>query len=165
MIGGFHKMNLDKLFSHQSNINAQLSVDKSLNEYKVTSRKHLALHVKLSDLADETKCFKYWTEKDPKISKQIVLEKYINCLGHILTIGIDKNYVTLDSISINPNDYCLSDQFLNLFIDLNDLIISPSIDHYQTLLEDFISLGISLGFSTNQIEERFFNITYCKIAL
>ncbi|SHK11020.1 Dimeric dUTPase, all-alpha-NTP-PPase (MazG) superfamily [Clostridium cavendishii DSM 21758] len=158
-------MNLDKLFSHQNLINSKISVDKNLSEYKITARKQLTLQVRLSDLANETKCFNYSTEKETKISKQLVLEKYVDCLGHILTLGIDKNYVTLNSITIKPNDYCLSDQFLNLFIDLNDLIISPSIDHYETLLEDFMSLGVSLGFSSDQIEERFFNINYCKIAL
>jgi dimeric dUTPase (all-alpha-NTP-PPase superfamily) len=158
-------MDLGKLFSHQKEINKQVLVDKNLNNYKLMARKNLEMHVKLSDLANETKCFKYWNEKEAKISKQIVLEKYVDCFGHILTLGLDRNYAELNPISIKPNDYCLSDQFLNLFIDLNDLIISPSMDHYKTLIEDYISLGISLGFSIKQIQERFFNITYCKIAL
>ena len=59
---------------------------------------------------------------------------------------------------IKPNDYCLSDQFLNLFIDLNDLIISPSEDHYITLIEDFISLGITLGYSDSKISNGFINM-------
>ena len=40
-------------------------------------------------------------------------------------------------------------------IDLNDLIISPSEDHYLTLVEDFVSLGITLGYSKTQIIESF----------
>ncbi|MGL5244911.1 MAG: dUTP diphosphatase [Sarcina sp.] len=158
-------MDLDKIFFHQQQLNKQLLIDKSLNNYKVTARKHLALQVRLSDLANETKCFVYWNEKDIKVSKQIVLEKYIECLSHILTIGIDKNYDKCYSIKIKPNDYCLSDQFLNLLIDINDLIISPSVDHYNTLFEDFLSLGISLGFSINQLEEIFCSRDLCKIAL
>ncbi|MPQ43403.1 dUTP diphosphatase [Clostridium tarantellae] len=158
-------MDLDKFFFHQEQLNKQLLIDKSLNNYKVTARKHLALQVRLSELANETKCFVYWNQNDIKISKQIVLEKYIECLSHILTIGIDKNYNLCYSIKIKPNDYCLSDQFLNLLIDINDLIISPSVDHYNTLFEDFLSLGITLGFSTNKLEEIFFSKDLCKIAL
>lgn len=158
-------MQLDKFFSHQQDLNNKLLVDKTLNNYKITARKHLALQVKLSDLANETKCFIYWHEKDIKVSKQVVLEKYIDCLSNVLTLGIDKNYSTINSLIVKPNDYCLSDQFLNLYIDLNDLIISPSEDHYNTLFEDFISLGISLGFSINQIEKKYFNNNFCKVAL
>ncbi|NRV84845.1 dimeric dUTPase (all-alpha-NTP-PPase superfamily) [Clostridium beijerinckii] len=54
-----------------------------------------------------------------------------------------------------PNDYCLSDQFLNLYIDINDLIAFPSIDHYLTLFEDLLSLGLTLGFSESQIQNQF----------
>ena len=61
----------------------------------------------------------------------------------------------VSKLIVKPNDYCLSDQFLNLFIDLNDLIISPSEDHYITLVEDFISLGITLGYSESKIKESF----------
>jgi dimeric dUTPase (all-alpha-NTP-PPase superfamily) len=72
-----------------------------------------------------------------------------------LTLGIDHKYTDLIAVSINPNDYCLSDQFLNLYIDINDLIASPSMDHYLTLFEDLLSLGLTLGFSEEQIENAF----------
>ncbi|MFR3522834.1 MAG: dUTP diphosphatase, partial [Clostridia bacterium] len=56
---------------------------------------------------------------------------------------------------LRPNDYCLSDQFLNLYIDINDLIISPSTDHFFTLLEDSLSLGVTLGYSEEEIFNSF----------
>ena len=91
-----------------------------------------------------------------KFNKELVIDSNLN---------ENKNYTCLKKLIVKPNDYCLSDQFLTLLIDVNDLIISPSIDHYKTLFEDFISLGISLGFSINQIEEIFFKNDCCKIAL
>ena len=39
----------------------------------------------------------------------------------------------------------------NLYIDINDLIISPSEDHFLTLLEDTLILGVSLGYSEEEI--------------
>lgn len=158
-------MNLNKFFSYQKELNNNILLDKKLDEYKLATRKHLALQIKLSELANETKCFVYWRENNLQISKQVILKKYIECLSDILTIGLDRNYSSLDSIVVKPNDYCLSDQFLNLFIDLNDLMISPSFDHYETLFEDFISLGISLGFSTDKMKQNFFNKNIKMIAL
>ena len=95
--------------------------------------------------------------EDFKIDKDALFKKYLDCFATIISIGIDKNYTSVEEISIKPNDYCLSDQFLNLFIDINDLIISTSEDHYITLVEDFLSLGITLGYSKNQINESFLN--------
>lgn len=158
-------MNLNKFFDKQKELIKKLIIDPNLSDYKLCARKYLELHVKLGSLADETKCFKYWIEKDIKISKANILDKYIECLHYILIIGIDKGYTDIGEITVKPNDYCLSDQFLGLFIDLNDLVFSPSADHYHTLFEDFISLGVSLGFSEKQIEERFLQQNICKVAL
>ncbi|MBK1810887.1 dUTP diphosphatase [Clostridium sp. YIM B02505] len=158
-------MNLNKFFTKQKELNKTLLLDPNLNDYKLTQRKFLELQIKIGVLAEETKCYKYWVEKDVKLIKSSVLDNYINCLSSILTIGIDEKYDEVEELVIKPNDYCLSDQFLNLFIDVNDLIISPSKDHYQTLLEDYLSLGTSLCFSEKQIEELFINNSLRKVAL
>jgi dimeric dUTPase (all-alpha-NTP-PPase superfamily) len=158
-------MNLNKFFTKQKELNKTLLLDPNLNDYKLTQRKFLELQIKIGVLAEETKCYKYWVEKDVKLVKPSVLDNYINCLSSILTIGIDEKYDEVEELVVKPNDYCLSDQFLNLFIDVNDLIISPSKDHYQTLLEDYLSLGTSLCFSEKQIEELFINDSLRKVAL
>lgn len=148
-------MEIKSFFEKQRQINIKLNIDNTLSEYKIWARKNLELHTKISHLADETKCYKYWIAEDKELNKSVLFEKYLDCFSHIITIGIDRKYDTFEEIAIKPNDYCLSDQFLNLFIDLNDLIISPSEDHYMTLVEDFISLGITLGYSETQIRESF----------
>lgn len=152
-------MYIHNFFEVQKQINKDLILDKKLDTYKLNARKSLHLHVKISDLADETKCFKYWEDNSLVINKDVVFKKYLACISQILTIGLDYGYSNVERIVLKPNDYCLSDQFLNLYIDLNDLIISPSEDHYITLFEDFISLGITLGFSESSIREGILN--YC----
>lgn len=148
-------MNIISLFEVQREKNKQIAIDKNLNQYKLSARKHLELHIKLSSLADETKCYKYWLDDNSEIDKEIIFKKYLDFLSQVLVIGLDSNYADITEIKVLPNDYCLSDQFLNLYIDINDLIISPSKDHYLTLLEDFISLGITLGYSENKIIDSF----------
>ena len=151
-------MEINSFFEKQRERNTQLNIDNTLSEYKIWARKHLELHTKISHLADETKCYKYWIGEDEELNKSVLFEKYLDCFSNIITIGIDRKYDSVEEIPIKPYDYCLSDQFLNLFIDLNDLIISPSEDHYITLVEDFISLGITLGYSETQIKESFLTI-------
>lgn len=148
-------MNIVSIFEVQKENNKQITIDKCLNQYKLSARKHLELYIKLSSLADKTKCYEYWSDNKSQIEKDIVFNNYLEALGQILTLGLDCNYTDIEEVSVFPNDYCLSDQFLNLYIDINDLIISSSKDHYVTLLEDFISLGITLGYSENSIIESF----------
>ncbi|MGL5150666.1 MAG: dUTP diphosphatase [Clostridium sp.] len=152
-------MYIHDFFEVQKQINKDLTLDPNLNDYKLKARKSLHLHVKISDLANETKCFKYWVDENLIVNTDVVFKKYLSCLNQILSIGIDSNYDDIEKIKLKPNDYCLSDQFLNLYIDINDLIISPSKDHYITLFEDFISLGITLGFNNQDINEGLLN--YC----
>lgn len=148
-------MNIKPLFEKQSEKNSKLIIDPSLDEYKLSARRNLELNVKLSYLADETKCYKYWIDDHTDINENVVFQKYLDLFSQILTLGLDKDYINSYNVKVIESDYCLSDQFLNIYIDINDLTISPSEDHYQTLLEDFISLGLTLGYSQQKIIDTF----------
>ncbi len=78
----------------------------------------------------------------------------MDCLHFILSIGLDKNFVdiNLEPKTVNSS---LTEQFLNLYIDLNDFVICLSHDQYLTLFDDFISLGIALGFTDRDIENAY----------
>ncbi|EKQ55873.1 MULTISPECIES: dUTP diphosphatase [unclassified Clostridium] len=148
-------MNIQPLFKVQKKYNDSLSINKELDLHKLQVRKNLEFAISLGDLANETTCFNYLDKKSKPVNLTAIFNKYITCISHALTLGIDHKYTDLIAVSMSPNDYCLSDQFLNLYIDINDLIISPSIDHYLTLFEDLLSLGLTLGFSESQIENQF----------
>lgn len=149
-------MNLIKFYEHQGKNISHIILDPKISDSKISTRKYLMLNVKLGNLANETQCFKYWIDTEFKLKRDGILNKYIDCLAHILTIGMDKKYDDISEVSIEPNDCCLSDQFLTLYVDINDMMVSCSKDHFKTLLEDFLSLGHSLGFTDSQIEEAFF---------
>ena len=159
-------MQISDLFKIQKEINNKLIIDPSLSDYKLFARKHLQLEIKMSDLANETQCYKYWLNDDSILDKQLIFKKYVACFKQILSLGLDNNYDSIiEDVVFQPSEYCLSDQFLNLYIDINDLIISPSEDHFITLTEDFLSLGISLGFSEQMILDGFYDYNNIKIAL
>lgn len=148
-------MNIQPMFEMQRKCNDKLIISSELSLSKLQVRKNLEFEIKLGDLANETKCFNYLMGKTEEINLTLVFDKYINCISQLLTLGIDNSYTDLIAVTMTPNDYCLSDQFLNLYFDINDLITSPSMDHYLTLFEDLLSLGLTLGFSEAQIEHQF----------
>jgi dimeric dUTPase (all-alpha-NTP-PPase superfamily) len=151
-------MDLKKLFDLQRELDSRISKEHHLEEESLFSQKALALQVEFGELANETRCFKYWSNKKPS-PKNIIIEEYVDCLHFILSIGLDKNFENVElsrSCSINKT----TDQFLDLFIDINDFLICSSIDHYITLFEDFLSLGLNLGFTDKEIEDAYLNKNY-----
>lgn len=152
---GGHLWTFYQLWNYKKKKKHGLLINKDLSQYKLWARKHLELQVKLSSLAEETKCYKYWIDDGLNLNKETVFIKYADFLTHVINLGIDKHYIENYEVLLRPNDYCLSDQFLNLYIDINDLIISPSTDHFFTLLEDSLSLGVTLGYSEEEIFNSF----------
>lgn len=148
-------MNIQPLFEVQKKFNDNLLINDELDSHKLHVRKNLEFAIAIGDLANETNCFNYLIQKHTPVNITKIFNKYINCISQALTLGIDNKYTDLIAVSMTPNDYCLSDQFLNLYIDINDLIASPSMDHYLTLFEDLLSLGLTLGFSECQIQSQF----------
>lgn len=148
-------MNISYIVELQLEKNKQLLINHELPEYKLWVRKHLELHVKLGSIAEETKCYTYLKNSSQILNKDIIFKKYIDFLAHIISLGLYREYLTDFEVQLKPNDYCLSDQFLNLYIDINDLIVSPSSDHFLTLLEDTLSLGVTLGYSERDIITSF----------
>ena len=91
--------------------------------------------------------FKLLNESDDKITCK-TLSNHLKVSERTI-----RNDIT--SINVATNENCLSDQFLNLYIDINDLIVSPCRDHYITLFEDILAVGEFLGFSEDVINEKF----------
>lgn len=146
-------MNIHILLNQEKELIKNIAIDDTLNDYTLFARKHLQLHIKMSDLANETKCYKYWVGEIDSVNLENVFQKYISCFHQILFLGLDGNFEDLETVTAQSTDSCLSDQFLNLYIDINDSIMSSSEDHFATLVEDYLTLGSCLGFSEEQIME------------
>lgn len=77
-------MNLAKLFQLQENLDERIRKEHGLQGESLISKKVLALQVELAELANETRCFKFWSNKKAS-AKEIILEEYVDCLHFILT--------------------------------------------------------------------------------
>ena len=79
-----------------------------------------------------------------------------NIRKHILIIyNISENHYVGLTVNTAESDNLTYIESINRFIDINDLIISPSTDHFNTLLEDVLSLGVTLGYDEEQINKAF----------
>lgn len=149
-------MNLEKMLKFQQEIDKKIESKNNLQGKSLLTEKLLSLQVKMGELASETQCFKYWLDKK-SLERQAVLNKYLECTQFLLTIGLEKDFIQ-DEISVKNIEYDLIEQFLNLFIDINDFMVCSSKDNYISLLEDFLSLSLSLGITEKEIEEGYRDI-------
>lgn len=148
-------MNFESLFKTQKDLDNKIIKKHSLQKRSLKSNKLLALEVEISELANETRCFKYWSNKLPS-SKEIILEEYADCLHFILSIGIEYGFQDTEELNLQKPDTTATDQFLNLYVDVTDFIVCSSKDHYLTLFEDFLNLGLYLDFSDDDIEDAYY---------
>lgn len=146
-------MKFSTLFKLQEDLDKRIRHQRGLDNKSLISQKLLALQVEIAELANETRCFKFWSDKGPS-NKDVILEEYVDCLHFILTLGLEKQFTDVN-VETKEVQYDITAQFLNLYVDINDFIVSSAKDHYITLFEDFLSLGKSLGFSTTEIEEAY----------
>lgn len=144
-------MNLAKLFQLQENLDKRIIDGHKLYGECLLSKKVLALQVELAELANETRCFKFWSNRKPS-DKETILEEYVDCLHFILTLGLEKGFTDIE-LEDKELEFDLTAQFLNLYIDINDFVVCSSKDHYITLFEDFLTLGKMFGFTIEEIEE------------
>jgi dimeric dUTPase (all-alpha-NTP-PPase superfamily) len=146
-------MNLKKIYEFQKEHDLAMQNRIDVNGKLLLSQKLLALQVKLGELANETQCFKFWLSKKSSIKRRI-LEKYTECIYIVLSIGIEKGF-TETEFDVKEVEYDLTEQFLSLFIDLNDFMVCSSKDQYITLIEDILSLSISLDFNESDIADSY----------
>lgn len=150
-------MNLTNLFELQENLDEVIRKEHGLEGELLLSQKTLALQVEIGELANETKCFKFWIDNKVSNSK-VILEELANSLYFILSLGLEKSFNDIEDIQLKNSRCNINSQFLNIYVDINDFLVCSSKDHYITLFEDFLSLGSSLGYSPSEIQK-----TYNKI--
>ena len=146
-------MNLQKLFQMQNALDKRIETEHNLEGIPLLRKKILSLQVELGELANETRCFKFWSTKEPS-SNDVILEEYVDCLHFILSIGLEKNFEDI-TLNIKYITCELSEQFLNLYINISDFITCSSLDNYLNIFQNFLSLGENLGFSEEDIENAY----------
>lgn len=82
------KIILDDLFIAQGKLDQEIA-DKHHISYETTHHERaLSLLVELGELANSTRCFKYWSNKGSE-SRERVLDEYADGLHFFLSLGLD----------------------------------------------------------------------------
>lgn len=141
-------MDLKKLLSESGGIQSDAipSTDKPGN---IRKKSYLRLLTLLGALSSAT-----ITASPQSIQKGAVRDEIIHyfamSLEYVLFLG-KETASTMNSCEPKGSDVDLTTQLINLFINVNELFMSPTTDSYENLLEDMLMLAGSLGLTQEEI--------------
>ncbi|MCL2321555.1 MAG: dUTP diphosphatase [Oscillospiraceae bacterium] len=147
-------MNLEELFSLQAELDKIISINHNLAHNNLFSKKIIALIVEVSELANATRCFKYWSYKQPE-PKEIVLEEFADCLHFTISLGVEIGFNNFNKIIYEKCSVPLYEQFLNLYIDVNDFLACHNEENFISIFNDLICMGLSMNFTIIELFDSY----------
>jgi dimeric dUTPase (all-alpha-NTP-PPase superfamily) len=146
-------MNVHNLLNLQRELDARIKAEHHLQEHDLVSQKLLALQVELAELANETRCFKFWSRKPPS-AKPVILEEYVDALHFVLSLALELGFT-----SVAPKPYATDGDLTASFLDLmtlsSRLADTRAEEDFQALFSALLSLGEQLGLTEAEIERAY----------
>lgn len=148
-------MELAKLFQMQTELDAYIQRNRK-EQTDVFREKGLALLVELGELANETRCFKFWSKKEAS-PKEVILEEYVDNIHFLLSLGLHKGYTfsTLETTQ-NAEQKHMTITFNELFATCMQFYKEQTKEHYKAMFQMYIQLASMLGFSEQDIMEAYY---------
>ncbi|KMJ56989.1 dUTPase [Bacillus sp. LL01] len=148
-------MNLQTLYDMQRELDAKIESQHGLRKENLVEEKILALLVELGELANETRCFKFWSVKPPA-ERSVILEEYVDGVHFILSLGLTFEYGGEVSIGLAEPSESLTGQFNSVYNLVSVFRNDVSEENFSVLFESYIALGEMLGFSWEEVEQAYF---------
>lgn len=149
-------MNLEKLFEMQKGLDSHIEAQHELKSEDLFDRKVLALLVELGELANETRCFKFWSLKAPS-PKEVILEEFVDGIHFILSLGIECEFTEkADLNGIQNQTNSLTEQFLEVYRIIEEYREARSLEKYEEMFQAYLYLATIMGFSNVEIEQAYY---------
>ncbi len=141
------------LFSMQQDLDNYITQNHDLNGQDLFEERFLALLVELGELANETRCFKFWSTKD-KSDMSIILEEYVDNIHFLLSIGLNKGY-EFSNIDFSTTYLNETKQFNHVFNSCIQFYNDQTAENYINMFKEYLQLAKLLGFSEMEIQEAY----------
>ncbi|MBY0222388.1 dUTP diphosphatase [Mammaliicoccus sciuri] len=146
-------MKLHQLFEMQKALDAYIQANHQQAE--TFNERGLALLVELSELANETRCFKFWSTKGPS-ADEVVLEEYVDSIHFLLSLGIEKGFDDLDEWPTSDElERDLTQLFLQTGQSIYKFLDDLTFDNYKDVWMRYGALAKTLGFTEQQIIQAY----------
>ncbi|HYK74615.1 MAG TPA: dUTP diphosphatase, partial [Pseudoneobacillus sp.] len=130
-------MNFNKLFSMQKELDSHIENNHQIQNENLFDKKILALLVELGELANETRCFKFWSLKSPA-PKEKIGEEYVDGLHFILSLGLECGFEKEEIKISTGQNKDITGQFLEIYDQVNKFKNNPTYTNYEQLFNEFL---------------------------
>lgn len=148
------EMNIEKLMDMQAALDEHIEKKHALHNEDLVERKILALLVELGELANETRCFKFWSLKGPS-DKDTVLAEYVDGIHFILSLGIEKGFMPKVESASHLKGEDVTAQFIKIYGSINEFRVQQEEPAFQAVFTEYLRLGEMLGFSAVDVEAAY----------
>ena len=148
------EIKLSELFKIQTKLDQTIAENHNISYATTRDRRILSLLVEIGELANATRCFKYWSNKKSE-PQEIVLDEYADGLHFFLSLGID--------IKTSRKEYDLTDNTGNLTSQFH--LVYSLIDEFKKKQDDktfieafqaFLNLIPLLNSNWSEIEKAYY---------
>lgn len=147
------EFNLQELSAMQAELDKKIMSTHNIDCSKTINERILAFMVELAELANETRCFKYWSLQAASAT-DIILEEYVDGIHFLTSLGNElslKNHFIVNDVSSS-----LTEQFSEIFACAGSLKDDFNKDSLEALYIKYLELGMLLGFDDKTIVEGYY---------
>src|SRR5699024_11677065 len=105
----------------------------------------LAHLVELGELANETRCFKFWSEKEASLDS-VIVEEFVDNIHFLLSLGLETGY-RFSEIVVLTDKQTVTNQFIDVFNKALCFYKEQTEEAFLSLFQVFLQLGKKLGFT------------------
>ena len=150
------RIDLSEIFDQQIKLDKHIQSNHNLKYEDILEELKLALAVEMGELANEVRCFKFWSFKLPS-EKSVILEEYADGIHFITSLAIAtgvKDYQCWEIVIENKqySKHEITILFNDLFKSTSNLNDPQSITSWY---KKYIKLGYALGFEFNDIKRAY----------
>lgn len=142
-------MELTTLFKRQKELDEYIEQKHDLKSRDLFDEKILALFVEISELANETRCFKFWSLKEPS-PKQVILEEYVDGIHFLLSLGLSRN-LTPEKAEPFEQEITTTALFNQMYRAIDYFKDQQDEQTFLIVFELYLKLARQLGFTDNDI--------------
>lgn len=147
------KIDLTECMMKQAELDERIHQMHAQTRLSTRDKRCLSLIIEIAELANETRCFKYWSLKGPS-DKATLLEELSDSVHFILSLGLDLGYTscTFENPAYTSD---MSHCFIDWIASATALSQSFTPENYLECLHYVGQMGDLLGFEAHEITEAY----------
>ena len=142
-------IDFEPLFKKQLELDLDIQKRHNVTYEETLERRFLSLYVEIGELANATRCFKYWSNK-PSEPRERVMDEFADGLHFLLSLGVALN-IKNKCFEQKETKEDLSNLFVKMYGVIDELHDKKNEDTYQKTFETFLLIASKLDMNKDDI--------------